>query len=64
MRNILKAFLTPAMKLFCLMSGLCGCRGFCTYLPGIVGGIQRALGKYKKLGIVYADAHAELKLRR
>ncbi len=60
MRNILKAFLTPAMKRLPSGSGLAVAGGFCTYLPGIVGGIQRALGKGKKLGIVYLDAHADI----
>ena len=46
-----------AMKPGC---GLVVAGGFCTYLPGIVGGIQRALGKGKKLGIVYLDAHGDI----
>lgn len=41
-------------------SGLVIAGGFCTYLPGIVGGIQRALGPEKKLGIVYLDGHADI----
>lgn len=40
--------------------GLVIAGGFCTYLPGIVGGIQRALGPGKKLGIVYLDGHADI----
>lgn len=40
--------------------GLLIAGGFCTYLPGIVGGIQRALGPSKKLGIVFMDGHADI----
>ena len=56
MRNILKAFLTPAMKRLPQAADLWLPEACRTYLPGIVGGIQRALGKGKKLGIVYLDA--------
>lgn len=34
--------------------------GFCTYLPGIVGGVQRAMGEGKKLGVVYMDGHGDI----
>lgn len=41
-------------------TGLVIAGGFCTYLPGIVGGIQRALGAEKKLGIIYLDGHGDI----
>lgn len=31
--------------------------GYCVYAPAIVGGIQRAIGEDKKIGIVWIDAH-------
>lgn len=33
--------------------------GYCVYAPSIVGGIQRAIGENKKIGIVWIDAHAD-----
>lgn len=41
-------------------SGLLVAGGFCTYLPGITGGIQRAMGPGKKLGVVFMDGHADI----
>ena len=41
-------------------TGLLIAGGFCTYLPGIVGGVQRFLGKGKKLGVVYLDGHGDI----
>lgn len=40
--------------------GLLIAGGFCTYLPGIIGGVQRALGADKKLGVVFMDGHADI----
>ena len=40
--------------------GLLIAGGFCSYLPGVVGGIQRAIGLKKALGIVWIDAHADI----
>ena len=34
--------------------------GYCTFAPGIVGGIQRALGKNTKIGIAWLDSHADI----
>jgi len=34
--------------------------GYCTFSPGIVGGIQRAIGRNKKIGIVWLDAHGDI----
>jgi len=33
--------------------------GFCNYAPAVVGGIQQALGKDKKVGVVWIDAHCD-----
>lgn len=33
--------------------------GLCMYAPAIVGGIQRAVGVDKKIGVVWIDAHAD-----
>lgn len=33
--------------------------GFCMYAPAIAGGIQRAVGKAKKIGVVWVDAHCD-----
>ena len=33
--------------------------GYCNYAPAILGGLQRALGKDKKIGVVWIDAHAD-----
>ena len=55
-----KSFSDASYEALASGSGLVVAGGFCTYLPGIVGGIQRALGKGKKLGIVYLDAHADI----
>lgn len=33
--------------------------GYCAYAPAIAGGIQRALGTDKKIGVVWIDAHAD-----
>ncbi len=41
-------------------NGLFVTGGFCTYAPGIVGGIQRAIGEDKKIGIVWIDEHADI----
>lgn len=31
--------------------------GYCVYAPAIVGGIQRAIGEDKKIGVIWIDAH-------
>ena len=31
--------------------------GYCVYAPAIVGGIQRAIGEDKRIGVVWIDAH-------
>ncbi len=36
--------------------------GFCNYAPAIVGGIQRAMGEEKKIGVVWMDAHADCQI--
>lgn len=36
--------------------------GFCNYAPAIVGGIQRALGTEKNIGVVWIDAHADCRV--
>ena len=36
--------------------------GFCNYAPAIVGGIQRALGTEKTIGVVWIDAHADCRI--
>lgn len=36
--------------------------GFCNYAPAIVGGIQRAIGEDKKIGVVWVDAHADCQI--
>lgn len=33
--------------------------GFCMYAPAVAGGVQRAVGKDKKLGLVWIDAHSD-----
>lgn len=33
--------------------------GYCCYAPAVAGGIQRAIGTDKKLGVVWVDAHAD-----
>lgn len=33
--------------------------GYCMYAPAIAGGIQRAIGTDKKIGVVWIDAHAD-----
>lgn len=33
--------------------------GYCAYAPAIVGGIQRAIGADKKIGVVWIDAHSD-----
>ena len=33
--------------------------GFCMYAPAVAGGVQRALGKDRKLGLVWIDAHSD-----
>ncbi|MBF4692193.1 arginase family protein [Fusibacter ferrireducens] len=33
--------------------------GYCVYAPAVVGGIQRAIGEDKKIGIIWIDAHAD-----
>lgn len=33
--------------------------GYCIYAPAIVGGIQRAIGEDKKIGVVWIDAHGD-----
>lgn len=34
--------------------------GFCSFSVGVAGGIQRALGPDKKVGIVWLDAHSDM----
>lgn len=36
--------------------------GFCNYAPAIAGGIQRAIGQDKKIGVVWMDAHADCQI--
>lgn len=36
--------------------------GFCNYAPAVAGGIQRAIGADKKIGIVWMDAHADCQI--
>ncbi|MBQ4425862.1 MAG: arginase family protein [Lachnospiraceae bacterium] len=36
--------------------------GYCNYAPAIAGGIRRALGKDKKIGLVWIDAHADCRI--
>lgn len=36
--------------------------GFCNYAPAVVGGIQRAIGADKQIGIVWMDAHADCQI--
>lgn len=33
--------------------------GYCNYAPAIVGGLQRAVGEDKKIGVVWIDAHSD-----
>lgn len=33
--------------------------GYCAYAPAIAGGIQRAIGTDKKIGLIWIDAHAD-----
>lgn len=33
--------------------------GYCNYAPAVAGGIQRALGKDAKIGVIWIDAHAD-----
>ena len=33
--------------------------GYCNYAPAVAGGIQRAIGKDKKIGVVWIDAHTD-----
>ena len=33
--------------------------GFCMYAPAVAGGIQRAIGKDKTIGVVWIDAHCD-----
>jgi arginase family enzyme len=33
--------------------------GFCNYAPAIAGGLQRAYGTGKKIGVIWVDAHAD-----
>lgn len=33
--------------------------GYCIYAPAIIGGIQRAIGEDKKIGVVWIDAHSD-----
>lgn len=40
--------------------GLLIAGGFCTYLPGITGGIQRCMPLGSKLGVVFIDGHADI----
>jgi len=39
--------------------GVCVPGGYCLYAPAIVGGIQRAVGADKKIGVVWIDAHSD-----
>lgn len=36
--------------------------GFCNYAPAVAGGIQRAIGEDKKIGVVWMDAHADCQI--
>lgn len=36
--------------------------GFCNYAPAIVGGIQRAIGEEKRIGVVWLDAHSDCRI--
>lgn len=36
--------------------------GFCNYAPAIVGGIQRAFGEEKTIGVVWMDAHSDCRI--
>ena len=40
-------------------NGICMSNGYCLYAPAIVGGIQRAVGTGKKIGVVWIDAHSD-----
>ncbi len=33
--------------------------GYCLYAPAVAGGIQRALGTDKKIGVIWMDAHSD-----
>ncbi|MDD6316606.1 MAG: arginase family protein [Clostridia bacterium] len=33
--------------------------GFCNYAPAVAGGLRRALGEHKRIGLVWLDAHAD-----
>ena len=33
--------------------------GYCNYAPAIAGGLQRAVGEDKKIGVVWIDAHSD-----
>ena len=36
--------------------------GYCNYAPAIAGGLQRAIGEDKKIGVVWIDAHADCRI--
>ena len=38
--------------------------GHCTFAPGVAGGLRRALGEDKKIGIVWVDGHDDLKTEK
>lgn len=36
--------------------------GYCNYAPAILGGLQRALGADRRIGVVWIDAHADCRV--
>lgn len=36
--------------------------GYCNFAPAIAGGIQRAIGTDKKIGVIWIDAHADCRI--
>lgn len=39
--------------------GVCIPGGYCLYAPAILGGIQRAVGTDRKIGVIWVDAHSD-----
>jgi arginase family enzyme len=57
--SIVRCYSDEAYRAVSQGNGVLFTGGYCVYAPAIVGGIQRAIGVDKRIGVVWIDAHSD-----
>lgn len=57
--SLVRAYSDETFRAVSAGNGLLVTGGYCVFAPAIVGGIQRAIGADKRIGVVWMDAHSD-----